>query len=354
MREGEVLRALRTLGIPVEAAERAVKRGDPEGAIFEAVLLPAAAERTVSAVEIERRGGLRADELRAMVAAFGLQPTEPDEAAFTPTEAEVFVELGRVRDIWPPELDVRLGRVWGPLVSRIAQAAVQAFRERAEPRLRSDEADRLAGMRAVQSALQRLLPLADSVLVAIHRRWIEHELAQAVVTEAEGESGGHGLPGTSTIAFLFCDLKDFTAFADAHGDAAALEAVDHFADMVARNRGEQFRLIKWLGDGAMLAYADAAPAVDAAARIIDHAHDYTGLKAHASVHCGSAIARDGDYFGGAVNLTARLLGAAGADEVLATKPVAEATEDSHRWERAGERQVRGFANPIEVFHLANG
>jgi class 3 adenylate cyclase len=45
---------------------------------------------------------------------------------------------------------------------------------------------------------------------------------------------------------------------------------------------------------------------------------------HASVHVGTAIARDGDYFGGAVNLTARLLGAAGRDELVATRPVVEA------------------------------
>jgi class 3 adenylate cyclase len=124
--------------------------------------------------------------------------------------------------------------------------------------------------------------------------------------------------------------------------------------MVARERGQQFRLMKWLGDGAMLAYADASLAVAAAARIIDRARSDTGLSAHASVHCGPAIARDGDYFGGAVNLSARLLNAAGADEMLATRPVVESTQQSHKWEPAGERKLRGFSEPIEVFHLVLG
>jgi adenylate cyclase len=344
--------ALRTLGIPAEAIERAIKRGDPESAIFEAVLLPAMAERTVSATEIEQRGGLRARELEALIAAFGLRPAAPDEPAFTAGEAEAFVELGRLRDVWPSELDARLGRVWGPLVARIAQAAVQLFRERAEPRLRADDADRLAGMRAVASALERLLPLADTVLVSAHRRWIEHELAQAVVSEAEAASGGHGLPGEVRAAFLLCDLKDFTAFADQHGDAAAVEAVDRFAEAVAEERGAQFRLMKWLGDGALLAYDDAEHAVATGARIIDRAREEMALSAHASVHCGVAIARDGDYFGSAVNLTARLLGAAGQDELLATRPVVESTSKSYRWEPAGEREIRGFAEPVEVFRLA--
>jgi adenylate cyclase len=343
--------ALRTLGIAPEEIERALQRGDPQSAIFEAVLLPALADRTVSPAEIERRGGLRAAELGGLIAAFGLPASGSDEPAFTPEEADAFVELGRMRDVWPAELDVRLGRVWGPLLARMAQAAVQAFRQQAEPRLRADDPDRLASARAVQRALRRLLPLADRVLVAAHRRWIEHELAQAVVGEAEAASAEHWLPGTVTSAFLFCDLKDFTRFADEHGDAAGVEAVDQFAEVIAAQRGEDVRLMKWLGDGAMLAYAAATPAVAAGARIIDRARSETPLSAHASIHCGAAVARDGDYFGSAVNLASRLLGVAGPDELLATRPVIESTGEAYHWAAAGAREFRGFARPVEVFRL---
>jgi len=72
---------------------------------------------------------------------------------------------------------------------------------------------------------------------------------------------------------------------------------------------------------------------------------------HASVHHGLTIARDGDYFGSAVNLTARLLDAAGRDELVATLPVVERTADSCRWEPLGVREIRGVAQPVEVFRL---
>jgi adenylate cyclase len=166
-----------------------------------------------------------------------------------------------------------------------------------------------------------------------------------VVGEAEAASGEHGLPGRVTSAFLFCDLKDFTRFADEHGDAAGVEAIDRFAELVAAERGEDLRMMKWLGDGAMLAYQDAAPAVAAGARIIDRARSATPLSAHASIHCGVAIARDGDYFGSAVNLAARLLGAAGRDELLATRPVIDSTAEACRWAPAGARDVRGLPSP---------
>ena len=126
----------------------------------------------------------------------------------------------------------------------------------------------------------------------------------------EASSGTHALPGEVNVAFLFCDLKDFTAFADAEGDEAAIEAVDRFFDTVALEQGDDARLMKSLGDGVMLAYRDALTAVAVGARVMAHARAESSLRVHASVHCGVAIARDGDYFGHAVNLAARLLDAA--------------------------------------------
>jgi len=349
--ESDVVSALRAVGIPAAVIERAIERGDPEGAIFDAVLMPLIAERTVTAKEIERQGGLRVSDLQTLMGAFGLRAPAANEPAFSPEEARVFVELGRLDDIWPPEFDVRLGRAWGPLLARAAQAAMQLFRHHAEPRLRADDADRLAGLQATKSAFERLLPLADPVLLGVYRRWVEHELAQAAVSEVEASSGTHALPGTVSVAFLFCDLKDFTAFADVEGDEAAIDAVDRFFETVALERGDDSRLMKSLGDGVMLAYGDAHTAVAAGARIMARAHDSISVHVHASVHCGVAIARDGDYFGHAVNLAARLLSSAGADELVATRPVVESTADFYAWEPIGVRKMRGVAQPVEVFRL---
>jgi adenylate cyclase len=348
--EAEVVETLRALGIPDDAIERAIERGDPEGAIFEAVLMPAIAERSVSASEIEQRGGLPVAETQLLMEAFGLQPPAPHEPAFTREEADVFVELRRLQQVWPPELGIQVARVYGRLLARIAQTGIQLFRLYVEPRLRADDRDRLAGLRAVQTAFARLLPLADPLLVGVHRRWVEHELAQAAVGEAE--AGGHVLPGTVNVAFLFCDLKDFTAFADSEGDAAAVAAIDTFAATVVRERGGEFRMMKSLGDGFMLAYGDSPAAVAAGARIVNAMRDPSSPGVHASVHQGLAIAREGDYFGTAVNLAARLLAAARRDELLATRPVVERTVSGFEWEPAGAHRVRGVTEPVELFRLA--
>lgn len=147
------------------------------------------------------------------------------------------------------------------------------------------------------------------------------------MTAAETGSGER-LPGSVDVALLFCDLKDFTPYVDTEGDEAAVAAIDRFTDTVARERGESFRFMKSLGDGVMLSYGDAPEAVAAGARVIAGMRAEGMPRVHASVHNGVAITREGDYFGGAVNLAARLLVVAGPDELLATRPAVEATGDS--------------------------
>lgn len=351
MEGDDVVATLRRLGIPQEAIDRALERGDPESAIFDAILLPGVEERTVSAAEIEARGGATVEEVRRMMDAWGLPVAGDDQPAFTPEEAHVFTEMKALEELWPVEVGVQIARVYGRLLQRIAQTELQLFRLHVEARLRREDDDPLAALRATQTAFARLLPLADPLLTGVHRRWVEHELAQAAVREAESGTAEHALPGAVEVALLFCDLKDFTAYADAEGDAAAVAAIDRFADVVSRGRGPTFRFMKSLGDGVMLSYRGADEAVGAGVRIIDamRADGLPGV--HASVHQGVAINREGDYFGGAVNLAARLLAAAGRDELVATAQAVEAAGPAFAWERAGTARVRGVGEPVEVFRL---
>jgi adenylate cyclase len=349
--ERNVVDALRALGISQEVIDRAAARGDPQGAIFDSVLVPWRAERTVTAAEIQADGGLSVASTQALVAALGLRPPRPDQPAFTPDEAHVFVELERLRDVWPEELAMQLFRVYGRLLARIAQTSVQLFRVYVERQLTSEGRDVLESARAVEAAFGSLAPLAEPLILGVYRRWVEHELAQEAVSEAEIRTGVR-LPGAVSVAFLFCDLKDFTAYADRVGDEAAVAAIDRFFAAVSRRRGKRCRFQKSLGDGVMLAYDDPAYAVAAGSRIVGEMEangDMPGV--HASVHAGVAIVREGDYFGRTVNVAARLLNAAARDELVATRPVVDSCDESFRWETSGLARVRGVRDPVEVFRL---
>jgi adenylate cyclase len=204
----------------------------------------------------------------------------------------------------------------------------------------------------LQSAFERLLPLADPLLLGVHRRWIEHELAQRAVSAAERSAGSAALPGGVAVTFLFCDLKDFTAYAENNGDADAIAAVDRFFEVVGHQRGPGGELVKTLGDGAMLVYDEPADAVAAGRRIIASMRAPGLPGVHASIHHGVAIARSGDYFGGAVNLAARLLALARRDELLATEDVV-ARCGAFDWKPAGKRRLRGVATAVAVYALAS-
>jgi adenylate cyclase len=345
----ELVGGLLRLGVPADSIRRAAEHGRLDAAIFDEVLDPEREHRTVSAREIEAAGGLTVAEIQELMRAFGLPAPAAEDPSLTPEEARVLTELGRLSELWPPEVRAEVARVYGRALTRIAQTEVHLFRSRVEPWLREITASPLDALAAVRQALGWLLPLTDPMLVGVHRRKLEHELTQAAVWEVESEAEGL-VPGSREVSLLFCDLAGFTAYADAHGDAAALEAIERFAETVDEHRGAHGSFVKRLGDGYMLAYPGPREAVAAMLRIAAAMRDVEGVGIHAGIHHGVAVFRDGDYFGRAVNLAARLLGAADAGEALATEHVATATPD-YAWQHRGPQPLRGFAQPLEIYGL---
>ncbi len=341
---------LRELGLPEEAIERAESYGDPLGAFFEAVPIRGAADRTVSAAEIEAGGGMPVARMQELMLAFGLQAPQAHDPAFTPEEAQALTELWRHQDIWPFELALQMARLYGRLLARIAQASVAQWLAISEPRLRAAEPDDRRRTLAAADSFDRLLPVADTLLAGVHRRWVERETAQIAVRALESGPAGALLSEVSEVSILFCDLKDFTAFAARQGDGAAVRIIDRFASTVMQERGGQAGLTKLLGDGFMVVYPGPAPAVEAGRRIIQKMRAPGEPGIHASVHHGPAVPREGDYFGSAVNLAARLLALAEADELLATTPVVERCSQLH-WEHCGSERMRGFSDEVQVYRL---
>lgn len=343
---------LRALDVPEEAIERAVRHGDPLAALFESMPVRAAADRTVSAAEIDAGGGMPVARIGELMLAFGFQPPDPDEPAFTPQEADALTELWRHQDIWPFELGVQIARLYGRLLARIAQASVQQWLAVSEPRLRAAEPDERQRTLAAADSFDRLLPVADVLLSGVHRRWVERETAQIAVRAAESGPAAELLSHVAQVSILFCDLKDFTAFADRQGDGAAVNIIDQFARTVTEERGDSAGLTKLLGDGFMLVYPEPVSAVQAGRRIIERMRSPGQPGIHASVHHGPAVPREGDYFGTAVNLAARLLARAERDELLATTPVIERCSQFH-WEHCGSERMRGFSDPVEIYRLSD-
>jgi class 3 adenylate cyclase len=149
--------------------------------------------------------------------------------------------------------------------------------------------------------------------------------------------------------FLFADLVGFTALSIEQGDERAAEVATRFQrnvrELAARHRAT---VVKSLGDGAMVRADDASDAVRLG---LELANANDGLPpVRVGLNTGPAVERDGDYFGNAVNLAARLAQAARGGEVLLTEATrAAARRRAPRLEQRGARTFRNARDPVVVY-----
>ncbi len=118
-------------------------------------------------------------------------------------------------------------------------------------------------------------------------------------------------------AVLFADLTGFGALTRARGDEAAADVATRFAALVRQSLDPDGRLLKTLGDGALVVTADISRARATAARLLDAVRRDPDLPPVRVGICGGPVVwRDGDVFGAAVNDAARLVDEARPWEIL--------------------------------------
>jgi adenylate cyclase len=149
--------------------------------------------------------------------------------------------------------------------------------------------------------------------------------------------------------FLFADLVGYTALSVEQGDEHAAEVATRFqreVSTLATRHGAS--VVKSLGDGAMVRADDAGDAVRLGLAL---ANGLDGLPpVRVGINTGPAVERDGDFFGSAVNLAARLSQAARGGEVLLTEATrAAARRRGTKLEERGARTFRNTRDPVIVF-----
>jgi adenylate cyclase len=97
------------------------------------------------------------------------------------------------------------------------------------------------------------------------------------------------------------------------------------SDIVTETGG---RVVKLIGDAAMLVFPTAERAAQGAIELVDACAAGRLPSARAGLSLGPVLARGGDYFGRSVNLASRLVAVAPPDTVLADGPFAQAITDN--------------------------
>ena len=217
------------------------------------------------------------------------------------------------------------------------------------------------------------------VVIVEDRRWTRDCLTADRLTALQAFrdlfSGDVLRPGDEVaigqVTLMFTDLKGSTALYEHIGDAAAYHLVrDHFAFLAAQVREREGAVVKTIGDAVMAAFAEPLAAVRAALAIQKRVADFNaahgaangsgGIVIKLGLHRGPCIAvtlnERLDYFGGTVNLAARLQGRSeGGDIVLSdallAEPQVKALLAPYRLQ-AESAAFKGFDRSVPYYRLA--
>lgn len=166
-------------------------------------------------------------------------------------------------------------------------------------------------------------------------------------------------PDTALSTFVVADLAGYAALTEAHGDQAAADASTLFCERVkslAAARGGE--LVKTMGDAVLLRFVDAATAVDAALEVIEELGGrHASLDIRIGVNTGTAIQRDGDWFGAAVNVASRVADVARAGQIIVTPRTRTAsirTIPLDRFRSVGVHKLKNVAEDIELYEVTAG
>lgn len=299
-----------------------------------------------TAAQIAELSGVEPEFLAAARRAMGLPIPEPEDPVYTEAEIESAARIVVAREAGISDQDILdLLRVLG---RGLAQAADTLRLLPLKLVLEPGMSERDLASRYGQAAAQ-LYPLVDPMLSNVLALHLRHT-AQSEVINALERDGGR-LPGSREVAVCFADLVGFTRL----GEEVPPEELGHLAARLEALASEvaapPVRLVKTIGDAAMLAAPEPEPLLEAALDLIDAAdaegEDFPQLRAGAAV--GLALPRAGDWFGRPVNLASRITAIARPGSVLAEREVRESARDSYGWSYAGERRLRGIREPVPLF-----
>ena len=342
----ELLRRLEAEGVGLEELRQAVAEGRLPLLPVERSLEDEGPRYTME--EVAERGGLDLAYFERVLRALGVARPAPGERAFGEADVAAAKRLRQAREAGIPDEDqLELSRVMSRSMSTVAEAATRVF---GEAFLRPGDSEYDLAIRYAR-ATRELRPLLAAALEHIVTIQLRERVRQVAVGAAEREAGR--LPGAQEITVSFADLVGFTKLGE-RVPADELGAIaGRLAELAEEVASPPVRLVKTIGDAAMLVAPETNPLLDAALSLVARAEaEGEGFPpVHAGVACGPALGRGGDWYGRPVNLASRLTDFARPGSVVASEEVWEAAGDGYDWSFAGKRRLKGIRGEVAVYRV---
>ncbi len=169
--------------------------------------------------------------------------------------------------------------------------------------------------------------------------------------------------GTSNLLIMFADISGSTRLYETLGDVAArellLDCINIIVEAVERHAGI---VIKTIGDEVMSTFNEIDAGIAAACDIceafvdkfVDHAEQGPfDLAVRTGMHFGPAILEEGDVFGDAVNVAARMVELAKPGQILTTGATVHSLLPERRatLRFVDRTQVKGKKDSLDIFEV---
>lgn len=339
----ELLEELEADGASLEELRRAVE--EDRLAMLPVERIYEQEGRRYTAAEIAEESGVEVEFVLRQRQALGLPAPDPQERELTEADLEAAQRIKLLRDTGIEDGGMlEVSRVIGMAMAQVASATTSVV---GEALLREGDTERDVGRRfaeAARSLRPGMGPMLQYVL-ELHQR---EQLRQDAVGRAELASGH--LPGSSEVTVGFADLVGFTKLGE-QLEIDELGALTGRLGELAREVTEPpVRLVKLIGDAAMLVSPEPDPLLDSTLALVEAAEQegesFPLLRA--GVAHGAALPRAGDWYGRPVNLASRITSIAYPSSVLCAADVREAAGDGYSWSPAGRRSIRGISAGVEL------
>jgi adenylate cyclase len=346
-REGRrrLLEELAADGVPIEELRRAVAED-------RLALLPV--ERVLSgdgdrytATEVAEQAGIEREFLDRQWRSLGMALPAEDEAIFTERDIDAARRVATLREAGLPEEGIlEISRLLGMTMSQLAAAnrrlIVDAFLRQGDTE--HDVATRFA------AAAEGFTPMIAEALAYTLNLHLREQLRHDAVGIAEVTAGS--VDSAQEVAVCFADLSDFTRLGETLAPEQLGDVTGRLTELVTGVVESPVRLVKLIGDAAMLVGPEIEGVLEAALDLVEAAkregESFPMLRAGVAV--GPALARAGDYYGSPVNLASRITDVARPESVLASKAVRDAVgENGYRWSHAGARHLKGIEGQVRLF-----
>jgi adenylate cyclase len=344
-----IVAQLRRGGQPLEAIAQAA--ADGRLALGTADSLFAAEGRTYTLEEASRAAGIKREMVEQLWISLGF-PTELLNH-LTDQDVQVFKRVAEVLEAGLPlGLLLQVFRVAAKSFADIADAEARLIRMFVhEPLLRQgakgEEISQVMGQ-----MIERVLPHLSPMFEYMHSRFLQQYAEQIQIENVQSDVGD--ARGHLNVAICFVDIAGFTRYTEEAGVEMAFEQANQLRTHIEATLPDTARMIKLTGDGAMVVGSEPTELARWAAELASEPNKIFRLRI--GLDYGEALYRDGDYFGGALNMAARVLNRADADEALATAQLKSQIKNTAaaglRFQSIGKVRLKGFDEPVELFRMA--